>query len=163
MYSHTVFLFNYTATTRIYRYRHALSLPDALPSSRRKGGTLRSGPALPGDGPGKPTVTVDGEPLSAGAYVFACGPWLPKVFPHLLCDRSRVPRREIFYVGSPSDDHRYRWEHLPNIADPDTYTASDVDYGIKVAARLRDLPMDPDDGDRKIGRASCRERVCQYV
>src|SRR3546814_19653166 len=44
----------------------------------RKGGTLRIGHALPGDGPGKPTVTVDGEPLSAGAYVFACGPWLPK-------------------------------------------------------------------------------------
>src|SRR3546814_20909867 len=65
----------------------------------RKGGTLRIGHALPGDGPGKPTVTVDGEPLSAGAYVFACGPWLPKVFPHLLGDRIRVPRREIFYVG----------------------------------------------------------------
>src|SRR3546814_13482785 len=31
----------------------------------RKGGTLRIGHALPGDGPGKPTVTVDGEPLSA--------------------------------------------------------------------------------------------------
>src|SRR3546814_7682688 len=83
----------------------------------RKGGTLRIGHALPGDGPGKPTVTVDGEPLSAGAYVFACGPWLPKVFPHLLGDRIRVPRREIFYVGSPIDDHRYRWEHLPNIAE----------------------------------------------
>src|SRR3546814_20854337 len=106
----------------------------------RKGGALCIGQALPGDGPGKPTVTVDGEPLSAGAYVFACGPWLPKVFPHLLGDRIRVPRREIFYVGSPLDDHRSRWAHLPNIADPATYTAPAVDSGNKVASRLRDPP-----------------------
>src|SRR3546814_12567173 len=130
-------------------------------------GTLRIGHALPGDGPGKPTVTVDGEPLSAGAYVFACGPWLPKVFPHLLGDRIRVPRREIFYVGSPIDAPRYRWAHLPNIPAPDTYTAPYVAYGLPLATRLRALPMDPAAVDRtqtrgQIGTAACRERVGAY-
>jgi len=110
-----------------------------------KGGTVRIGHAQVGD---STQVSVDGEPLSAGATVFACGPWLPKVFPQLLGDRIRVPRREIFYVGSPIGDHRYRWENLPNISDTRTYTASDVDYGIKVAMSPRDTPMDPDSGDR---------------
>jgi glycine/D-amino acid oxidase-like deaminating enzyme len=127
-----------------------------------KGGELRIGQALPAKATGGAPVTVDGEPLSAGAYVFACGPWLPKMFPGLLGDRIRVPRRELFYVGSPIDDHRYRWEHLPNIADTDTYTASDVDYGIKVAAQLRDQPMDPDLGDR-MPTAFLRRQVENYV
>ena len=29
-------------------------------------------------------VTVSGERISAAVYVFACGPWLPKIFPDLL-------------------------------------------------------------------------------
>ena len=127
-----------------------------------KAGQLRIGHAMPLAGSTGPALAVDGEPVSAGAYVYACGPWLPQVFPALLGDRIRVPRREIFYVGSPIDDHRYRWENLPNIADSETYTASDVDYGIKVAARLRNVPMDPDDGDR-MPSAFLREQVEAYV
>jgi glycine/D-amino acid oxidase-like deaminating enzyme len=127
-----------------------------------KGGTVRIGHARMGDAHSNSAVTVDGEALSAGAYVFACGPWLPKVFPHLLGDRIRVPRREIFYVGSPIGDHRYRWEHLPNISDSRTYTASDVDYGVKVAAAPRDMPMDPDSGDR-MPTAFLQSQVLDYV
>lgn len=127
-----------------------------------KAGDVKIGHAMPVAGSSGPAITVDGEPVEAGAYVFACGPWLPKIFPGLLGDRIRVPRRELFYVGSPIDDHRYRWEHLPNIADSDTYTASDVDYGIKVAARLHDQPMDPDLGDR-MPTAFLRRQVEQYV
>lgn len=114
----------------------------------QKGGTSVIGQAALAESRAGATVMVNGEAFPAGAYVFACGPWLPKVFPKLLGDRILTPRREIYYVGSPIDDHRYRWEHLPNISDRETYTASDVDYGIKVAARLRDVPMDADDGAR---------------
>lgn len=126
----------------------------------RKGGMVRTGHAVL-DGPSG-TVTVDREPLAAGSHVFACGPWLPKVMPGLLGDRIRVPRREIFYVGSPIDDHRYRWEHLPNLADMDTYTASDIDYGIKVAAKLTDIAMDPDNGTR-LPTAFLASQVQAYV
>lgn len=128
----------------------------------QKGGEVRIGHALPATGAGGAPLTVNGEALAAGLAVFACGPWLPKVFPQLLGDRIRVPRREIFYVGSPIDNHAYRWENLPNISDSDTYTASDVDYGIKVAARLRDLPMDPDEGDR-MPTSFLRQQVEDYV
>jgi glycine/D-amino acid oxidase-like deaminating enzyme len=119
----------------------------------RKGGEMRIGHVTIADGGNsgaraRPEARIDGAPFSAGQIVFACGPWLPKVMPRLLSDRIRVPRREIFYVGSPIDNHAYRWEHLPNLADQDTYTASDIDYGVKVAAKLPDIDMDPDRGVR---------------
>lgn len=127
-----------------------------------KGGTVKVGHALPAPKGSPAPLTVDGEPMPAGAALFACGPWLPKVFPGLLGDRIITPRREIFYVGSPIGDHRYRWENLPNIADSRTYTAADVDYGTKVAASLRDVPMDPDHGDREAS-AFLRAQVEDYV
>src|SRR3546814_19023226 len=78
----TATLFPYTTLFRSVFYEPAGGVVKARESMiavaeafMRKGGTLRIGHALPGDGPGKPTVTVDGEPLSAGAYVFACGAW----------------------------------------------------------------------------------------
>lgn len=117
---------------------------------QRKGGTIMTGLAAPGTGAGGRMngITVDGVPLSAGQFVFAAGPWLPKLLPQVVGNRIRVPRREMYYVGSPETDRRYRWEHCPNLTDSESYTAADVDYGIKVAARTPDIPIDPDSGDR---------------
>lgn len=131
---------------------------------QRKGGAIKVGHAAPGTGVGgrMTEITVDGAALSAGQYVFACGPWLPKVMPGLLGDRIRVPRREMFYVGSPEADRRYRWENCPNLTDKEAYTASDVDYGIKVAPRMSDMPMDPDSGDR-VASAFLADQVQRYV
>lgn len=130
----------------------------------KKGGTLRIGHALPGQGAGGrlSTVLVDGQPLSAGAFVFATGPWLPKTLPSVMGDKVRTPRRELFYIGSPAHDRRYRWEHLPNLADLDTYTASDVDYGVKIAARLADTPIDPDETERMTS-PFLAQQVLEYV
>ncbi|MBY0374990.1 MAG: FAD-dependent oxidoreductase, partial [Bryobacteraceae bacterium] len=43
--------------------------------------------------------TASGETISAGRFIFACGPWFPKLFPALLGDRIRPTRQEIFYFG----------------------------------------------------------------
>lgn len=161
---------NYDDTATIF-YEHSGGVVKARESMiavseafMHKGGDVRIGHATIGESTGGRLsgVKVDGDPLSAGAYVLACGPWLPKVLPHLLGDRIRVPRREIFYVGSPIDDHRYRWEHLPNLADSDTYTASDIDYGIKVAARMGDVASDPDDASR-MPTSFLADQVKRYV
>ncbi len=130
----------------------------------RKGGHIRVGHALPGFGSGGMlnNVLIDGEPLNAGAFVFATGPWLPQTLPTVLGDRIRTPRREVFYIGSPRNDRRYRWEHLPNLSDLSTYTASDIDYGIKVAARLADTPIDPDDTER-LPSPFLAQQVLDYV
>ena len=46
--------------------------------------------------------TVSGEEIIAGRYVFACGPWLPKLFPELLSERIHVTRQEVIFFGVPS-------------------------------------------------------------
>jgi sarcosine oxidase len=133
-------------------------------SFMRKGGEVRIGHAVPGErSNGRLTnVLVDGEPLAGAAFVFACGPWLPKLMPDLLGDRILVPRRELFYIGSPVNDRRYRWEHLPNLSDHDTYAHSDTDYGYKVAARLPDIAFDPDT-DERIATPFLTEQVTRYI
>src|SRR5438105_12283 len=38
-------------------------------------------------------MTGRGQRISAGSYIFACGPWLPKIFPSLLRDRIQPTRQ----------------------------------------------------------------------
>ncbi|NIP59093.1 MAG: hypothetical protein GWM92_12405, partial [Gemmatimonadetes bacterium] len=66
--------------------------------------------ALTGEG-------LDRDTLSAGGYVFACGPWLPQVFPRLLGHRITVPRRDVYFFGPPPGDHRFSWPDLPNFSE----------------------------------------------
>ena len=49
-----------------------------------------------GNGPVDALVTSDGDRIRAGTYVFACGPWLPKLFPAVLGDRLHPTRQEVF-------------------------------------------------------------------
>ena len=116
----------------------------------RKGGELRLGYAALGSGSaGKlASVDIEGEKLSAGGFVFACGPWLPKALPTVLGDRIGVPRRELFFIGAAANDHRYRWENVPNITDQILYTSADIGGGYKIAPNIRNVPMDPDEGSR---------------
>jgi glycine/D-amino acid oxidase-like deaminating enzyme len=39
----------------------------------------------------------------AETMVYACGPWLPKIFPEILGGRIRVTRQEVFFFGTPAD------------------------------------------------------------
>ena len=45
--------------------------------------------------------TGTGESISAGTFVFSCGPWLPKIFPALLAERIFPTRQEVFFLGAP--------------------------------------------------------------
>jgi glycine/D-amino acid oxidase-like deaminating enzyme len=93
-------------------------------------------------------VTVDGQALSAGQFVFAAGPWLKKLFPTLLNTKIRTPRAELFFIGPARGDNRYRSELCPSISDRITYTTSDIGGGYKIAARTGDVMMDADDDER---------------
>lgn len=55
-----------------------------------------------------------GGALSAETYVFACGPWLWKVFPDHLATRMRTPMGHVFYFGTPPGDERFTFPHLPS-------------------------------------------------
>src|SRR2546426_7080592 len=51
--------------------------------------------------PGGVVRCSDGSELEGDAYVFACGPWLGKLFPDVIGDRVRATRQEVFFFGTP--------------------------------------------------------------
>ena len=71
-------------------FRVSAVAPPLLPAS--------PGVAMPG------IRTVSGESLSAERYVFACGPWLPKLFPPLLGERIFPTRQEVFFFAPEPGD-----------------------------------------------------------
>jgi len=88
---------------------------------RQKGGKIviargRLGPSAGGKLQHLPLDT--GEMLGADQYVFACGPWLPKVLPEIMTDRLRTPLGRVVYFGTPPGDERFTFPHLPSFNFP---------------------------------------------
>ena len=89
----------------------------------------------------------------AGTIVYACGPWLPKVFPELLGGRIRATRQEIFFFGTPQRDPSFAPPRMPawtDITDEHgAYTIPDIENrGLKLAFDRHGPEFDPDTGDR---------------
>lgn len=90
-------------------------------SFRQKGGTIVIAKATLGPrSRGKlERIVLDGkDSLSAGQYVFACGPWLPKVLPEVMTDRLRTPLGRVIYFGTPPGDQRFTFPNLPSFNFP---------------------------------------------
>ena len=67
---------------------------------------------------GPPRKTSDGsylvaEGVTARHVVYACGPWLGKLFPDVLADRIVPTRQEILHFGSAPGDKRFAPPALP--------------------------------------------------
>jgi glycine/D-amino acid oxidase-like deaminating enzyme len=71
-------------------------------------------------------TTSGGEALAAEQFVFACGPWLPKVFPEELGGRIFVTRQEVFFFAPPAGDTSFAPGRLPGWAD---FNEGDIYYG----------------------------------
>jgi len=125
--------------------------------------------------------------IDAGAVVFACGAWLPKLFPDLLGTRIFPTRQEVFYFAPPAGSREFGADSMPAWVD---FTDSRGPYGIpdlesrgvKVGFDLHGPQFDPDTGDRRLSADSLRaarqflgdrfpalrdaplteSRVCQY-
>ena len=96
-------------------------------------------------------VTESGERVSAGSYVFACGPWLPKIFPEVLGDRLHPTRQEVFYFDCGLNRQQFAASALPIWIDfkDEAYGFPDLENrGVKVASDRHGLSFDPDKGDR---------------
>jgi glycine/D-amino acid oxidase-like deaminating enzyme len=97
--------------------------------------------------------TRSGRTIEADAFVFACGPWLPKLFPALLGRRIFPTRQEVFFFAPEAGDDRFSPGRLPGWAD---FNGGDIYYGFpdlegrgfKIAHDTHGPPMDPDSGDR---------------
>ncbi len=128
--------------------------------------------------------TASGQRISAGHFVFACGPWLPKIFPDLLADRIHPTRQEVFFFGTPAGSS-FAPPALPIWIDfkDEAYGLPDLEgRGVKIAVDSHGPPFDPDSGNRVVtneGLAEVRQclarrlpelkdapvtetRVCQY-
>jgi monomeric sarcosine oxidase len=98
-------------------------------------------------------ATRSGKTIRAGTFVFACGPWLPKLFPDLLGERIFPTRQEVFYFGPPPGDARFRSEAMPVWVDfaEEIYGLPDFKgRGFKVAPDRHGPAFDPDTGTRVI-------------
>jgi len=130
-------------------------------------------------------ITSHNRRISAGEFVFACGPWLPKIFPDILSGRINPSRQEVFYFAVAARDNRFAPPLMPAWIDfkEEVYGLPDVDgNGIKIAIDRHGPPFDPDEGDRVVTEAGLAEvksrlatrlpdlrnaplldaRVCQY-
>lgn len=78
-------------------------------------GRVRPGPIVNGQMDG--VILENGTVLRADAYVFACGPWLRKLFPYME-NRMRVPIGHALYFGVPVGDSRFTFPNLPSFNFP---------------------------------------------
>lgn len=109
-------------------------------------------------------VTISGERVSAAVYVFACGAWLPKIFPDVLGGRIHPTRQEVFYLGAPAGI-RFQSPALPVWIDfkNEAYGLPDIEgRGVKVAIDRHGEAFDPDTNDRVSGSEGLAE-VRRYL
>jgi glycine/D-amino acid oxidase-like deaminating enzyme len=113
----------------------------------------RVAPPSAGRGPLEAVATASGGSVRAGTFVFACGPWLAKVFADLLAERIFPTRQEVFYFGPAAGDPRFRAPALPVWVDfaEEIYGLPDIEgRGFKVAPDRHGPAFDPDTGERVI-------------
>ena len=159
------------------------AVQTVVEEAQKIGVQYRAASALAPLGEGRVTslMTTHGENISAGAFIYACGPWLAKLFPDLLGQRIFVSRQEIIFFGVPQGETLFRQEALPTwlYVKDEFYGMPDLENrGLKVADDHHGAPVDPDTQSR-VAVESAREfvarrfpalknapvvetRVCQY-
>jgi monomeric sarcosine oxidase len=109
--------------------------------------------------------TISGEEIVAHRYVFACGPWLPKLFPELLGNRIHVTRQEVVFFGVPAGDDRFNVGVMPCWIDFNdlVYALPNIEgRGFKLAIDAHGPEFDPDSGTRVVS-ASGLDAVREYI
>ena len=150
------------------------------------GGSFRRAEAAPGGMDGgrmREIRLADGSAVEADVFVFACGPWLAKLFPEFDPPLVRPTRQEVFYFGPPAGRADLTEEEFPTWIEGPFYGIPATRFrGFKIADDRRGADFDPTDGDRTPSAKGIREareymehrfpglrgaplieaRVCQY-
>jgi monomeric sarcosine oxidase len=108
----------------------------------------------------------DGSNLMADQYVFACGPWLGKLFPETVGNLIRPTKQDVFFFGPPAGDDRFSEAKLPVWADHrDRFIygiPSSDGRGFKVADDTRGPDFDPTSGERTVNEEGLKA-IRDYV
>ena len=107
---------------------------------------------------------ANGERLAGDRFVFALGPWLPKLFPDVIGPRILPTRQEVFYFAIPPGDRRFLPAAMPGWAD---FNGGDIFYGFpdlegrgaKFAHDEHGVAVDPDTQDRRPTAAALDEII----
>lgn len=127
-----------------------------------------------------------GSTIAADRYVFACGPWLGKLFPQTVGPHFVSTKQDVFFFGTPAGDTRYNEGNIPVWADHSERFVYGIPgnqgRGFKFADDTRGPEFDPTSDQRLVsesGLAAARgyvarrfpgmkdaplieTRVCQY-
>jgi sarcosine oxidase len=109
--------------------------------------------------------TESGKTIGADTFVFACGPWLPKVFPDLLGSRIFPSRQEVFFLGIPPGSSQFSSPSMPTWIDMKDgfYGMPDLESrGFKIADDNHGEKADPDTQSR-IATGESLEAVRKYI
>jgi sarcosine oxidase len=118
-----------------------------------------------GSGKISEVTTSSGERIEAGAFVFACGAWLGKLFPEILGGRIFPSRQEVFFFGVPPGDARFAPPALPTwlFQEDEIYGMPDLESrGLKIALDRHGERVDPDTQSR-LASAKGAEEARRFV
>ena len=104
-------------------------------------------------------LTADGARHGADQFVFASGPWLPRIFPEVVGDLIRVTKQDVVFMGPPPGDGRFDAESLPCWVDYGAafYGIPAVEgRGMKLAPDRYGPVFDPSHGERIVDPESVR-------
>jgi sarcosine oxidase len=108
----------------------------------------------------------DGSKFKADSYVFACGPWLGKLFPETIGELVRPTKQDVFFFGAPPGDDRFSDKHLPVWADHHGSFRYGIPgsgrRGFKIADDTRGPAFDPTNGERVFSQEMLRD-IREYV
>src|SRR5688500_4950666 len=115
-------------------------------------------------GPVRSLRLGSGATIEADAFVFALGPWLPKLFPDVIGGRILPTRQEEFFFAPPAGDRRFLPGAMPGWAD---FNGGDIFYGfpdlesrgLKFAHDQHGIEVDPDTQDRRPSQAALAEII----
>jgi sarcosine oxidase len=134
-----------------------------------QGGKYRQVAVLPeglDEGSWKKLELSDGSELAADFYVFACGPWLGKLFPRTIGNLISATKQDVFFFGAPEGDTRFDAEHLPVWGDHRDHflygIPSSERRGFKVANDARGPDFDPTSGERVVSLETLQS-VREYI
>jgi glycine/D-amino acid oxidase-like deaminating enzyme len=128
----------------------------------------------------------DGTTVAADRFIFACGPWMGKLFSRTIGPHFTSTRQEVFFFGTPAGDLRYNEGNVPVWGDHSGHFMYGIpgnqERGFKVADDTRGPEFDPTAGERLVsaehvadardylayrfpgmkGAPLLESRVCQY-
>jgi sarcosine oxidase len=144
--------------------RSVLTLVDRFVQA---GGTYTKGfvqPPSQGTTRLEQVILSSGERVGADKFVFAAGPWLPKLFPEVIGPKIQPTRQEVFFFAPPAGDRRFSAAAMPGWAD---FNGGDIFYGfpdlesrgVKFAHDAHGVEVDPDTQGRRPTEAALAEIV----